>query len=125
TEMTLDFNTNKKILGEVAIIPSKQLRPQDCWVLDPPDQANLKGPTSAIPLKLQEDEREHHMDFLPQESAIKIEEIKVNKKDGHMGALPHTSDLAGELQPVCIPGFRQNDIMNELLMPSPRGVTGK
>ncbi|GAV79936.1 Ribosomal_S17e domain-containing protein [Cephalotus follicularis] len=123
--MTLDFNTNKKILGEVAIIPSKQFSTQDCWVLNPPDQANLKGPTSTIPLKLQEDEREHHMDFVPEESAIKIEEIKVDKEDGHMGALLHPSNLAGELQPVCMPGFCQNDTMNELLMPSPRGVRGK
>ncbi|GAV62145.1 Ribosomal_S17e domain-containing protein [Cephalotus follicularis] len=107
--MTLDFNTNKKILGEVAIIPSKQLRTQDCWVFNPPDQANLKGPTSAIPLKLQEGEREHHMDFVPEESAIKIEEIKVDKEDGHMGALLHPSDMAGELQPVCMSGFREND----------------
>ncbi|KAI3836046.1 hypothetical protein MKW92_041424 [Papaver armeniacum] len=59
--MTLDFHTNKKILVEVVIIPSKRLRNK------------IVGPVRGILLKIQEEERERHINFVPEESSIKTD----------------------------------------------------
>jgi small subunit ribosomal protein S17e len=88
SRMTLDFHTNKKILEEVAIIPSKRLR----------------NKIAGFSLKLQEEERERRMDLALDEFAIKIDEIKVDKETIDMLAALGMSDIPGiveaELQPV-------------------------
>lgn len=80
SRMTLDFHTNKKILEEVAIIPSKRLRNKIAGFSTHLMKRIQKGPVRGISLKLQEEERERRMDFVPDESAIKIDEIKVDKE---------------------------------------------
>ena len=80
SKMTLDFHTNKKILEEVAIIPSKRLRNKIAGFSTHLMKRIQKGPVRGISLKLQEEERERRMDFVPEESAIKIHEIKVDKE---------------------------------------------
>ncbi|KAK8948866.1 40S ribosomal protein S17-3 [Platanthera zijinensis] len=76
SRMTLDFHTNKKFLDEVAIIPSKRLRNKIAGFSTHLMRRIQRGPVRGISLKLQELERERRMDFVPDESAIKIEEIK-------------------------------------------------
>ncbi|KAI3906952.1 hypothetical protein MKW92_017380 [Papaver armeniacum] len=61
SRMTLDSHTNKNILEEVAIIPSKRLRNK------------IVGPVRGISLKLQEEEHERHMNFVHEESSIKTD----------------------------------------------------
>jgi small subunit ribosomal protein S17e len=102
--MTLDFHTNKKILEEVAIIPSKRLRNKIAGFSTHLMKRIQKGPVRGISLKLQEEERERRMDFVPDESAIKIDEIKVDKETIDMLAALGMSEIPGlveaELQPV-------------------------
>merc|ERR1712139_391679 len=63
--LTLDFNTNKRICDEVATIPSKRLRNK------------IAGFTThmmkRISLKLQEEEREKRLDYIPDISAVDLE----------------------------------------------------
>lgn len=80
SRMTLDFHTNKKILEEVAIIPSKRLRNKIAGFSTHLMKRIQKGPVRGISLKLQEDERERRMDFVPDESAIKTDQIEVDKE---------------------------------------------
>ncbi|XP_030967678.1 40S ribosomal protein S17-3 [Quercus robur] len=104
SKMTLDFHTNKKILVEVAIIPSKRLRNKIAGFSTHLMKRIQKGPVRGISLKLQEEERERRMDFVPEESAIKTDLIKVDKETLDMLASLGMSDMPGleevELQPV-------------------------
>lgn len=79
--MTLDFHTNKKIVEEVAIIPSKRLRNKIAGFSTHLMKRIQRGPVRGISLKLQEEERERRMDFVPEESAIKTEVIEVWSSD--------------------------------------------
>ncbi|KAM1316292.1 hypothetical protein ACFX2F_019949 [Malus domestica] len=78
--MTLDFHTNKKILEEVAIIPSKCLCNKIAEFSTHLMKQIQKGPVCGISLKLQEEDLKRRMDFVPNESAIKIDEISVDKE---------------------------------------------
>ncbi|KAJ0462103.1 putative ribosomal protein S17e [Helianthus annuus] len=79
SKMTLDYHTNKKIL-EVAIIPSKRLQNKIAGFSTHEMKRIQKGPVRGISLKLQEEERERRMDFVPDESAIKVDRIEVDKE---------------------------------------------
>ncbi|KAH7284212.1 hypothetical protein KP509_34G043500 [Ceratopteris richardii] len=113
SRMTLDFQTNKKIAEEVAIIPSKRLRNKIAGFATHLMKRIQKGPVRGISLKLQEEERERRMDFVPEESAIKTDLIEVDKEtiellqSLNMGQLPGVVKQAtaaggnvGRLQPV-------------------------
>ncbi|KAH0433416.1 hypothetical protein IEQ34_027036 [Dendrobium chrysotoxum] len=78
SRMTLDFHTNKKVLEEVAIIPSKRLRNKIAGFSTHLMRRIQRGPVRGISLKLQEEERERRMDFVPEESEIKVERIEVD-----------------------------------------------
>ncbi|XP_076932746.1 small ribosomal subunit protein eS17-like [Bidens hawaiensis] len=95
SKMTLDFHTNKKILEEVAIIPSKRLRNKIAGFSTHLMKRIQKGPVRGISLKLQEEERERRMDFVPDESAIKVDSIEVDKETIELLASLGMSDLPG------------------------------
>ncbi|PRQ42727.1 putative ribosomal protein S17e [Rosa chinensis] len=59
-----------------------------------------KGPVRVISLKLQEEERERRMDFVPDESAMKTDEIAVDKV---------TLDMLTALGMADIPGVKKVD----------------
>uniref|UniRef100_A0A0D3AZR3 DYW domain-containing protein n=1 Tax=Brassica oleracea var. oleracea TaxID=109376 RepID=A0A0D3AZR3_BRAOL len=107
SRMTLDFHTNKKILEEVAIIPSKRLRNKIAGFSTHLMKRIQKGPVRGISLKLQEEERERRMDFVPDESAIKTDVIKVDKETLEMLASLGMSDTSGisEVEPQAAPSF--------------------
>ena len=76
--MTLDFQTNKKVCDEVAVIPTKRLRNKIAGFATHLMKRIQKGPVRGISLKLQEEERERRLDFVPDESAIKTDVIEVS-----------------------------------------------
>ncbi|KAK2989166.1 hypothetical protein RJ640_014129 [Escallonia rubra] len=110
SKMTLDFHTNKKILEEVAIIPSKRLRNKIAGFSTHLMKRIQKGPVRGISLKLQEEERERRMDFVPDESAIKTNVIEVDKETQELLASLGMSDLPGVVlkeeqpAPMMVPG---------------------
>merc|ERR1712226_1226683 len=78
--LTLDFDTNKKVCDEVASIPSKRLRNKIAGFVTRLMKRIQRGPVRGISLKLQEEERERRMDFVPEVSAIQKDTIQVDKE---------------------------------------------
>merc|ERR1712037_749882 len=91
SRLTLDFATNKRMADEVAIIPSKRLRNKIAGFTTHLMKRIQRGPVRGISLKLQEEERERRMDFIPDESAINTELIEVDKDTMEM---LHTLNMA-------------------------------
>ena len=77
-KLTKDFHVNKKIIAEIAKIPSKRMRNQIAGFTTHLMKRIEKGPVRGISLKLQEEEREKKMDFVPEVSFADelIREIK-------------------------------------------------
>ncbi|GBF87842.1 40S ribosomal protein S17 [Raphidocelis subcapitata] len=92
--LTLDFDTNKRVCEEIAIIQSKRLRNKIAGFTTHLMKRIQRGPVRGISLKLQEEERERRMDFVPEESAINVDSIEVDRdtldmlKAINMGGLP-------------------------------------
>ncbi|KAJ8774377.1 hypothetical protein K2173_011626 [Erythroxylum novogranatense] len=96
--MTLDFHTNKKVIEEVAIIPSKRLRNKISGFSTHLMKRIQKGLVGGISLKLQEEERKRRMDFIPDVSAIKTDQIEVDKETIDMLAAVGMSEIPGLVQ---------------------------
>merc|ERR1711934_471119 len=78
SRLTMDFQTNKKIAEEVAIIPTKKLRNKIAGFTTHLMKRIQRGPVRGISLKLQEEERERRMDFVPDVSALHQDIIEVD-----------------------------------------------
>jgi len=75
--LTLDFHTNKRIVDEVAITPSKRMRNKIAGFTTHLMRRISKGPVRGISLKLQEEERERRLDFVPEVSALDQGELVI------------------------------------------------
>merc|ERR1711991_1268716 len=95
SRLTLDFATNKRIADEIAIIPSKRLRNKIAGFTTHLMKRIQRGPVRGISLKLQEEERERRMDFVPDESALAVETIEVDRD---------TMDMLKSLNMANLPG---------------------
>merc|ERR1712173_187328 len=69
---------NKKISEEVATIPSKRLRNKIAGFVTHLMKRIQRGPVRGISLKLQEEERERRLDFVPERSALEKDSIPVD-----------------------------------------------
>jgi len=78
SRLTVDFQTNKRICDEIAVIPSKRMRNKIAGFVTHLMKRIARGPVRGISLKLQEEERERRMDFVPEVSAIASENIEVD-----------------------------------------------
>eukprot|EP00985_Skeletonema_marinoi_P022502 scaffold14400_cov132-Skeletonema_marinoi.AAC.2 len=78
--LTLDFHTNKRIIDEIAITPSKRMRNKIAGFTTHLMKRIAKGPVRNISLKLQEEERERRLDFVPEVSALEQETIAIDKE---------------------------------------------
>merc|ERR1711981_411742 len=77
-KMTRDFHFNKRIIDDIAMIQSKRMRNKIAGYTTHLMKRIDKGPVRGISLKLQEEERERKMDFIPDKSEIQISLIKTN-----------------------------------------------
>merc|ERR1712080_719344 len=70
TKLTLDFDTNKRIIEEIAVIPSKPLRNQIAGFVTHLMKRLQKSTVRGISIKLQEDEREKRDNYVPDVSEL-------------------------------------------------------
>uniref|UniRef100_A0A7S0VP61 40S ribosomal protein S17 n=1 Tax=Polytomella parva TaxID=51329 RepID=A0A7S0VP61_9CHLO len=77
--LTLDFDTNKRVCEEVAVIATKRLRNKIAGFTTHLMKRIQRHPVRGISLKLQEEERERRMDFVPEESALNLSAVEVDK----------------------------------------------
>jgi ribosomal protein S17E len=66
SRLTLDFHTNKRVVDEVAEVPSKRMRNKIAGFVTHLMKRIQRGPVRGISLKLQEEERERRLDFVPE-----------------------------------------------------------
>ena len=78
SKLTLDFHTNKRLIDEVAVIQSKRLRNKVAGYTTHLMRRIQRGPVKGISLKLQEEEREKRMDFIPDKSILDVETVHVD-----------------------------------------------
>merc|ERR1712072_677449 len=76
--LTLDFHTNKKIFDGVALIGSKRLRNKIAGFTTHLLKHIQRGPVRGISFKLQEEERERRMEYVPDRSEVDVELIQVD-----------------------------------------------
>ncbi|CAM0142575.1 40S ribosomal protein S17.e.B [Umbelopsis sp. WA50703] len=95
--LTLDFQTNKKICDEVAIIASKRLRNKIAGFTTHLMKRISRGPVRGISFKLQEEERERKDNYVPEFSALDTSVIEID---------PDTKELLKSLNFENLPGVQ-------------------
>ncbi len=82
--MTKDFHLNKRVCDDVAVIPTKRIRNKVAGYATRLMRRIEKGPVRGISLKLQEEERERKMEFIPSKSEFVFENTIVDKETQDM-----------------------------------------
>ena len=83
-KMTQDFHSNKRVIDEVALIPSKGIRNKIAGYATLLMKRIQKGPVRGISLRLQEEERERRMEFIPKETEFKFDERHIDEDTREM-----------------------------------------
>jgi len=84
TKLTLDFHTNKRIIEEVALIPSKPLRNKIAGFITHLMKRLQRSTVRGISIKLQEEERERRDNYVPDVSALEQDVIEVDAETKEM-----------------------------------------
>ncbi len=82
--MSIDFHYNKRVLDDVAVIPTKRIRNKIAGYATRLMKRIQRGPVRGISLKLQEEERERKMEYIPKESEFKIENTRIDDETRKM-----------------------------------------
>ncbi|CAD0024102.1 unnamed protein product, partial [Aureobasidium pullulans] len=93
-KLTLDFETNKRICDEIAIIASKRLRNKIAGYTTHLMKRIQRGPVRGISFKLQEEERERKDQYVPEVSAL---DFTQNSESGMLDVDQDTKDLLKSL----------------------------
>lgn len=80
----MDFQVNKRIINEVAMIQTKRLRNKIAGFTTHLMRRIQKGPVRGISFKLQEEERERKDNYVPTESALRLGHIEVDPETMNM-----------------------------------------
>ena len=91
-KLTLDFETNKRLCDEIAVIPSKRLRNKIAGYTTHLMKRIQKGPVRGISFKLQEEERERKDQYVPDVSALDL-----SRTNGVLDLDNETNDLVKSL----------------------------
>eukprot|EP00093_Oithona_nana_P010594 10594.XXX_425810_426405_1 [CDS] Oithona nana genome sequencing. len=97
TKLTLDFHTNKRIIEEVALIPSKPLRNKIAGFITHLMKRLQRSTVRGISIKLQEEERERRDNYVPDVSALEQDVIEVDSE---------TKDMLKMMDFQSIPGLQ-------------------
>ncbi|CAG8949155.1 hypothetical protein HYALB_00009316 [Hymenoscyphus albidus] len=92
-KLTLDFETNKRICDEIAIIASKRLRNKIAGYTTHLMKRIQRGPVRGISFKLQEEERERKDQYVPEVSALDF----TQSETGQLEVDTETKDLLKSL----------------------------
>ena len=96
-KLTSDFHINKRILSEVAKVPTKKIRNKIAGFATHLVKRIQKGPVKGIPLKVQEEERERRLDWVPKESEIKLDRVTIDAETQNMLKARYGDDVVKNL----------------------------
>merc|ERR1711894_308047 len=97
TRLSNDFQTNKRVCEEIAIIPSKALRNKIAGFVTHLMKRIKKGPVRNISIKLQEEERERRDNYVPDVSALERDVLELDAE---------TKDMLKMMDFQSIPGLQ-------------------
>ena len=95
TKLNLDFHTNKRIIEEVALIPSKPLRNKIAGYITHLMKRLQRSTVRGISIRLQEEERERRDNYVPEVSALESEAIEVDVETKEMLKMLDFSNIPG------------------------------
>merc|ERR1739845_251325 len=84
TKLTLDFDINKRIIEEIAVIPSKPLRNKIAGFITHLMKRLQRSTVRGISIKLQEEERERRDNYVPDVSELEQDIIEVDAETKEM-----------------------------------------
>merc|ERR1712241_696085 len=95
--LCLDFQVNKRVCDDVATIPSKRLRNQIAGYVTRLMKRVERAPkgVKGISLKLQEEQREKRLDFVPEHSALDTGTFKVDIHTRNMLKAMNMGNISG------------------------------
>merc|ERR1719445_1414219 len=106
TKLTLDFHTNKRIIEEVAIIPSKPLRNKIAGFITHLMKRLQRSTVRRISIKLQEEERERRDNYVPDVSELEKDVIEVDAETKEMLKMMDFQSIPGlQMTTSNRPGF--------------------
>merc|ERR1712110_945965 len=95
TKLNLDFHVNKRIIEEVALIPSKPLRNKIAGFITHLMKRLQRSTVRGISIKLQEEGRERRDNYVPDISALEQDIIEVDAETKEMLKMMDSDKMEG------------------------------
>ena len=95
SRLTTDFQTNKRICDEVAVISSKKMRNEIAGYVTRLMKRIQEGPVRGISVQLWEEERERRENHVPKVSVVDTQNVEVDALTDDMLKMMGMEDLPG------------------------------